>query len=121
MSGKAGPNRARHGGRSWRGGPPVRAIQAIWRDGRIIPAEPIDWPDGTALTVEPVGGPLAVGPEADIAGDDLASIARWLAAFDALPPLKMSEAEEARWRAERQEMRDYTVARMREGPTEGRP
>ncbi|QDV39194.1 hypothetical protein [Tautonia plasticadhaerens] len=97
----------------------MRAIPAIWKDGRIVPTQPVDWPDGTALSVEPLAS--AAEAEGDLLGDDPDSIARWLAAFEALPPLQMSEAEEARWRAARQEVGGYTLARMRERSDGERP
>jgi hypothetical protein len=91
----------------------VKTIHAIWKDGLIIPTEPVDWPDGTALTIEPVEEPTSVGPEGDLLGSDPASIARWTAYYDALPRWRMTEAEEAEWRAARQDIKDYTVAGMR--------
>lgn len=77
----------------------MKAIHAVWKDGRIVPAEPVDWPDGTTLTLEPVGGPGEADSETGLLGGDPASIARWTAAFDALPPLRMSEQEESEMRA----------------------
>ena len=91
----------------------MKAIHAIWKDGQIIPTEPVDWPDGTALTIEPVEEPQSVEPEGDLLGSDPASIARWTAYYDALPRWRMTEAEEAEWRAARQDIKDYTVAKMR--------
>ncbi len=64
----------------------MKAIHAIWKDGRIVPTQPVDRPDGTPLTVEPIEGIEAVDPEGDLLGDDPASISRWIASFDALPP-----------------------------------
>ena len=75
----------------------MNAIHAIWKDGRIIPAQPIDWPDGTPLTVEPLEAPRDDEPEVDLLGNDPASIARWIAEYNALPPLQMTDAEEAEW------------------------
>lgn len=95
----------------------MRPIPAIWKDGRIVPSQPVDWPDGTALRVEPID----VANEGDLMGDDPEAIARWITAFDALPPLQMSPAEEDRWRAARREVGDHTLARMRERTIEQRP
>jgi hypothetical protein len=92
----------------------MKAIHAVWKDGRIVLAQPVDWPDGTLLSVEPLERPApADADEGEIWGADPASIARWMAQFDALPPLRMSEAEEAHWQDARRQMRDYTLARMR--------
>ena len=99
----------------------MRPVHAIWKDGRIVPTQPVDWPDGTALSVEPLNSAAAAELEGaaaelegDLIGDAPQSIARWLAAFDALPPLQMSEEEEGRWREARREVGDYTLARMRD-------
>ena len=81
----------------------------------------VDWPDGTTLTVEPIEVPRESEPEGGLLGNDPASIARWTASYDALPPLRMTEAAEAEWRAARQDVKDRTVARMRELSIEGRP
>lgn len=90
----------------------MKSVHAIWKDGRIIPTQAIDWPDGTALSVEPLERPLMIESEGDLTGDDPASVSRWLAYFDSLPPLRMSEAEEAAWQAARGQMKDDTLTRM---------
>lgn len=90
-------------------------MHAIWKDGRIVPSEPVDWPDGTSLSVVPIED------EDDLLGNTPEAIARWLAAYDALPPLQMSEAEEARWREDRRRMRDHSVAKMQARPIGDRP
>ncbi len=99
----------------------MRAVHAIWKDGRIIPTQPVDWPDGTALSVEPLEQSVPADVEGEIWGADPAAIARWIADFDALPPLRMSEAEEAHWQDARRQMRDYTLARMLEPSAGDRP
>ena len=85
-------------------------MHAIWKDGRIVPSEPVDWPDGTPLSVMPIED------EDDLLGNTPEAVARWLAAYDALPALQMSEAEETRWREDRRRMRDHSVAKLRERP-----
>jgi hypothetical protein len=97
----------------------VRPILAIWKDGRIVPTRPVDWPEGTNLNVKPIEPTFGV--EEDLQGDDPDSIARWIATFDALPPLQLSEAEEGRWRAARREVAEYTLARMQERAAGERP
>jgi hypothetical protein len=99
----------------------MKGIHAIWKDGRIVPSQPVDWPDGTALSVEPLECFSVAEAEGELLGDDPASIARWIAYFDALPHLRMSDAEEAEWQAARRDMRDYTIAKMRERSGEDRP
>lgn len=99
----------------------MKAIHAIWKDGRIIPAEPVDWPDGTTLTVEPIEAPRDTDSEEDLLGSDPASIARWIAAYDALPPFQMTEAEEAAWQAARRDVKEHTIAKMSRLSIESEP
>jgi hypothetical protein len=99
----------------------MKAIHAIWKNGQIVPTQPVDWPDGTALSVEPIGEPASHEADEDLWGDDPASIARRVAAYEALPPLQMSEAEEAEWQAARQEVKDYTIAKMQSRRVEDLP
>jgi hypothetical protein len=99
----------------------MKAIHAIWKNGRIVPTQPVNWPDGTTLTVEPIEDPLAADSQANLMGNDPASIARWIASFDALPPMRMTATEEAEWLAARREMKDHSIAKMRERPIEGEP
>jgi len=99
----------------------MKSIHAIWKDGRIVLTQPVDWPDGTALFVEPLEPRPPAEPEEDLTGDDPAAVSRWLAYFDTLPPLRMSEAEEAEWHAARRQMKDYTLSKMPERSVEARP
>src|SRR5690242_12529713 len=99
----------------------MKAIHAIWKDGRIVPTQPVDWPDGTALSVEPLEGSSVAETEGELSGGDPVSISRWIADFDALPPLRMSDAEEAEWQAARRHIGDYTVTKMRERSLEDQP
>ena len=99
----------------------MKTIHAIWKNGQIIPTQPVDWPDGTNLSIEAVEQPEGSATEEDLLGNEPAAIARWIAAFDALPPMRMSEAEEAAWQAARREMKDYTIAKMQERSFEDWP
>jgi hypothetical protein len=99
----------------------VNAVHGIWKDGRILLAQPVDWPDGTPLTVEPIEAPQGNEPEAGLLGSDPASIARWIAEYNALPPLQMTEAEEAEWQAARRAMKENTIAAMSKLSIEGQP
>ncbi|MCI0364614.1 MAG: hypothetical protein L0219_12060, partial [Phycisphaerales bacterium] len=47
-------------------------------------------------------------------GDDPESIARWIAAFNAIPPLEMTPEEEAEWLAALQAQKDYEKSRFEE-------
>ena len=92
----------------------MKAIHAIWKNGQIIPAEPIDWPDGTNLSIALIEAPFAGSTKEDLWSDDPSTAARRVAFYESLPPLKMSTLEEAEWQAARREMKDYTLAKMRE-------
>jgi hypothetical protein len=52
------------------------------------------------------------GTIGDEQADDSESVARWLAAFNAIPPLAMSPEEEAAWRAARAEQKRIDTARI---------
>jgi hypothetical protein len=99
----------------------VKAIEAIWKDGRIILTQSVDWPDGTTLTVKPIAEPHDSEADGDISGNDPDSIARWIALYDDLPPLQMTEAEEAEWRSARSDMKDHTIGAMSKLSIEGKP
>jgi hypothetical protein len=53
----------------------------------------------TALFVEPLECSSVAEAERGLSGGDPASISRWIADFDALPPLRMSDVEEAEWQS----------------------
>jgi hypothetical protein len=99
----------------------VKSVHAIWKDGRIVPTQPVDWPDGTALRIQPIEKPHPDPTEDDLWGDDPGAVARRVAFYEALPPLKMTASEEAEWQAARWEMKEYTNARMQARFTEGGP
>jgi hypothetical protein len=46
----------------------------------------------------------------DEEADDPESIARWIAAFDAIPPLNMTPEEEAEWQAARKAQKEFEKA-----------
>ena len=50
----------------------------------------------------------------DLLGDDPESIQRWLAEFDSIPPLQMTPEEEARWNADREVIKQYSIKKMNE-------
>lgn len=60
----------------------MSTIRGTIRDGKVVLDEPANWPEGTRVSVGPM--PIAMMTE-DEQGDDPESIARWLAAFDAIP------------------------------------
>jgi hypothetical protein len=90
----------------------MKAIQAIWENGRISLTQPVDWPDGTVLNVEPIEEPQATDLDADLMGDDPASIARWITWYDTLEPLVFRPEEEAAWQLARQQQRNWEKSRF---------
>jgi hypothetical protein len=92
----------------------MQAVRTTWINGKIVPDGPVDWPDGCRLTIDPEPSASFVGMTEDEQGDDAESITRWIAAFDAIPPLEMSPAEEAAWQAARTAQREFDVAKFDE-------
>jgi hypothetical protein len=96
----------------------MKTVQGVVKDGRIDLSEPIVWPEGTLVRVLPVfpgNGRSDVemndlGAGEDEQADDAESIARWIAEFDAIPPLEMPPAEEAEWQAARAAQRAFDAA-----------
>ena len=97
----------------------MNAIKGIWTSGQVVLAEPVDWPDGCEVIVEPVPFPEISMMTEEEQGDDPTSIAKWLAEFDAIPPLQMTADEGAKWQAWRQKVKDYTVQAVRRQMEEG--
>ena len=85
------------------------AIKATWKNGQVVLETPADWPEGRRLVVaeEPA-------PDDDNQADDPESIARWIAAVDAIPPLEMTAEEEAEWQAARKAQRDLEKSTFNE-------
>lgn len=89
----------------------MSAIKGQYRNGQVILDQAADWPDGIEVTVEPVSVKGATRqPEVDdTAGPE--AIARWIAEFEAIPPLELSPEEEAAWNQARQKQRERELAR----------
>jgi hypothetical protein len=79
----------------------MNAIKATWKHGQIVPDEPVDWPEGCRLRVQPDSLLQTNGMSEEEQGDDPESIGRWIAEFDAIPPMQMTPEEEAEWQAAR--------------------
>jgi hypothetical protein len=88
----------------------MNAIKGIYKNGRVVLETPADWPDGTEVIVEPVPHNESFGLTEEEQGDDPESIARWIAAFDAIQPLQMTPEEEAEWQAARKAQREFEKA-----------
>ncbi len=85
----------------------MQAIKATWIDGQIVPDGPVDWPNALRLTIDPEPTGSFAGMSEECQGDDPESIARWIAAFDSIPPLVMTPEEEAAWQAARNAQREF--------------
>ncbi len=92
----------------------MNAIKATWKNGQIVPDEPVNWPEGCRLHIEPEALLKTNGMSEEEQGDDPKSIARWIAEFDAIPPLQMTPQEEAEWRAARHDQKELEKAKFNE-------
>jgi hypothetical protein len=98
-----------------RGAQIIHAITGVFKNGQIVPNEPAEWPEGTALRIEPIQTPAEtddpdkekIGMTEDEQKDDPESVARWIAEFDAIPPLQMMPEEEGKWQAARQANKEF--------------
>ena len=92
----------------------MNAIKATWKHGQIVPDEPVDWPEGCRLRVEPDRLSETNGMSDEEQADDAESIGRWIAEFDAIPPMQMTPQEEAEWQAARQAQKQLQKAKFNE-------
>jgi hypothetical protein len=92
----------------------MNAIKGIYRNGRIILDRPAAWPEETAVLVEPLNSADFHGATGDEQADDPESVARWIAAFDAIPPLEMTPTEEAEWQAARTAQKAFDLSQWEE-------
>lgn len=81
-------------------------VHAIWKSGHIVIDEAVDWPEGCQLEIRPLSEAEALD---DNESTDPEAIARWIAAFDAIPTLDMTEEEYAEWQAARREQREFEL------------
>lgn len=95
----------------------MNAVTAIWKNGQIVLEGPVDWPEGRRLLVEPVTE--ASGMTEEEQGDDPESIERWIAEFNAIPPLIMSLQQEDAMLAWRQRMKEFNIEAVRRQMEEG--
>jgi hypothetical protein len=99
----------------------MRAIKGKWWNGQVVLDEAAKWPEGCQLIVEPLDVPELTGMTEQEQGDDSESIARWLAAFDAIPPLVMTAEEEAALLDWRRKVKEFNVEAVRRQMQEGLP
>ncbi|HYV35361.1 MAG TPA: antitoxin family protein [Gemmataceae bacterium] len=80
------------------------SIRATYSNGAFIPDGPVQWPEGKRVVVTPADQPGVHAMNEDNQGDDPQAIARWIAEFDSIPPLQMTQEEELQWQAARQNL-----------------
>jgi hypothetical protein len=89
-------------------------LTGIWKNGQVILDGPAHWPEGCRVVVIRECVPDFLGTTGDEQANDPESIARWIADFDAIPPLEMTPAEEAGWRAAREAQKAFEIANFEE-------
>ncbi len=89
-------------------------LTGIWKNGHVILDGLADWPDGCRVVVIREDAPDVLGTTGDEQADDPESIARWIADFDAIPPLEITPAEEAEWQAARAARKAFEIASFEE-------
>ncbi len=87
----------------------MSAVKATWKNGQVVLEGQVDWPEGRRLVVAE-----DTVVEDDEQPDDPETIARWLAEFEAIPPLEMTAEEEAEWQAARKAQRDLEKSTFNE-------
>ena len=92
----------------------MNATYGTIQDGKIIPDTPTELPDGTRVAFSPLPPSAPVRMMTDEEqGDDPESIARWLAAFDAIPVATSSPFDDPAVMAWREAMRRHNIEAMR--------
>ena len=91
----------------------MSAIPATFIDGKIVPDVPPDWPNGTRLAVDASPLPPVRMMTEEEQGDDPESVARWLAAFDAIPAVASSPLDDPVVVAWRETMRKHNIEAVR--------
>ena len=89
-------------------------IRAHWNQGRVVLDEPAELSEGCRLIVTPADETEIRGMTEEEQGDDPASIAKWIAEWDSIPPLEMSPEEEAEMWAWHKRVGDYTIEAIRQ-------
>jgi hypothetical protein len=95
----------------------MSAIRGTIQDGKVVFDTPPDWPEGKEVLVYPAEVNALVPPAPmmteDEQGDDPNSIAKWLAAFDAIPVAATSPLDDPAVVAWRETMRRHNIEAVR--------
>jgi len=89
-------------------------LTGTWKNEQIILDGQADWPEGCRVVVIRECAPDFLVTTGDEQADDPESIARWIAAFDAIPPPEMTTEEEAEWRTARNAQKAFEIAKFEE-------
>jgi hypothetical protein len=92
----------------------MTAVEGTYKNGQVLIDPPADWPEECRVRIEPIDVTEDDGGLGDEQRDDPESLARWLAAFDAIPRLEMTPEEEAAWQAARESQKEYEKAQFEE-------
>lgn len=90
----------------------MAAATGTYRKGKIILDEPVDWPEGTEVEVIP--GRQKIGlteAEWPTTAEGIAALRKAIAEIE---PLEITPEEEAEFQAWREEVKQYTLKKMRE-------
>src|SRR4051794_21009424 len=90
----------------------MNVVTGTYKNGSVVLDAAADWPAGHRVVVASQSEyqDFAEDPQAD----DRESVARWIAEFDAIPPLQMTPTEEAEWQAARLAQREMELSKCEE-------
>ncbi len=88
----------------------AEALTGTLKNGQVLLDSPAHWPEGCRVLVMRATVSEPLGATGDEQADDPESVERWIAAFDAIPPLEMTAEEEERWRSAREDHKSSEIA-----------
>jgi hypothetical protein len=92
----------------------MNAITGTVKNGQIVLDGPTNWPEGCRVIIEPESNKNGWKITEDEQSENPEAIRKWLEDFDAIPPLEMTLEEETHWQVDRQAIKNYTLAKMKE-------
>lgn len=93
----------------------MKTIDGVYRNGHVIPSVPVNWPEGMRVRIQPSNEEsIPDGLSEDQWPKTAEQKAAWAAAIDALEPMELTPEEEAEWTKARQDVKEYTLAKMRQ-------
>lgn len=90
----------------------ISAIRGKFIGGTVQFSPPPEWTEGIEIHMEPVHERDSIGISEEEQGDDPESIARWIAWLNSLKPFRMTEEEEARWKAGLEAQKEYELSQF---------